>query len=472
MKTEEALRETNEYLENLFKHANAPIIVWDPKFRITRFNHAFEQLTSRSAKEVIGKSLEILFPTDMIKSSMELIRKAQTGERWETEEIHILRADGSVRIVLWNSATVLGIDGKTPIATIAQGQDITERKQAEDSLRETRDYLNKLLNYANAPIIVWNAELNITRFNHAFEHLTGYRSDEVVGKKLNILFPKTSSTESLNQIDRTLKGEYWKSVEIPILRKDGKIRLALWNSANILDEDGSTLIATIAQGQDITDRKSAEDKIKASLKEKESLLREIHHRVKNNLQLISSLLNLQTANVKNKQVIKLFVESQNRIKSMALIHEELYKSKDIVKFDFSEYIHNLMNYLFNSFGIDKNIIALNIIVKKVPLNIDKAVLCGLIINELVSNSLKYAFPADKKGLICIECFSEKKSTIIIVSDNGVGLPKQLDFRNTKSLGLQIVCALTDELDGLIELDKRKGTKFKIKFNSSIPEEEK
>ena len=141
--------------------------------------------------------------------------------------------------------------------------------RVKNELRETNEYLTNLLNYANAPIIVWNPESRITRFNHAFEHLTGYKTDEVVGKELDILFPQASRENSLNEIKRTLGGEYWKSIEIPILREDGDERIVLWNSANIHAEDGTTLLATIAQGQDITERKQAEEKLISRNKELE-----------------------------------------------------------------------------------------------------------------------------------------------------------------------------------------------------------
>ncbi len=140
---EEALRETNEYLESLFNYANAPIIVWDPQFRITRFNHAFESLTGRRADEVIGESLEVLFPPPLVERSMERIAETLRGERWETVEISILHLDGSVRTVLWNSAPIFGPDGKTPMATIAQGQDITKRKQAEEALKRAKRQLDE-----------------------------------------------------------------------------------------------------------------------------------------------------------------------------------------------------------------------------------------------------------------------------------------------------------------------------------------
>ena len=138
----------------------------------------------------------------------------------------------------------------------------TERKKTEEELREARGYLENLINYANAPIIVWDKEFRITRFNHAFEHLTGYTTDETTGQELRMLFPEASRDESLGKIERTLSGEYWKSVEIPILCKDGNIKLALWNSANIYARDGTTLLATIAQGMDISERKKAEERIR------------------------------------------------------------------------------------------------------------------------------------------------------------------------------------------------------------------
>ncbi len=257
---EEKLQETQNYLNNLLNYANAPIIVWDPSFRITRFNHAFERLTGLSADEVIGRQLDILFPENEREESMGYIRRALAGERWEVVEIPILRKDGTVRTVLWNSATLYGEDGKTAIATIAQGQDITERKQAEEELQETQNYLNNLLNYANAPIIVWDPSFCITRFNHAFERLTELSADQVIGRQLDSLFPESEREESMGYIRRALAGERWEAVEIPILRKDGTVRTVLWNSATLYGADGKT-VATIAQGQDITERKQAEEEV-------------------------------------------------------------------------------------------------------------------------------------------------------------------------------------------------------------------
>jgi len=161
---EEKLQETTQYLNNLLDYANAPIIVWDPLFHITRFNHAFENLTGISAEEAVGKKLDMLFPQDSKVESMTHIHEAMSGERWEVVEIPILRRDGAVRIVLWNSATLLGIDGKKMVATIAQGQDITERKQAEENVKK----LNEELKHRAAELEVANKELEA--FSYSVSH--------------------------------------------------------------------------------------------------------------------------------------------------------------------------------------------------------------------------------------------------------------------------------------------------------------
>ncbi|WP_295434925.1 PAS domain S-box protein [uncultured Thiodictyon sp.] len=260
-RAEQTLRETNAYLENLINYANAPIIVWDPQFRITRFNHAFEFLSGRTEVQVLGQSLETLFPPALRERSMALIRETLSGQRWEVVEIKIQHCEGSERTVLWNSATLFTPDGQTPLATIAQGQDITERKRAEDELHETNAYLENLINYANAPIIVWDPQFRITRFNQAFEFLSGYTEAQVLGKSLDLLFPPALCEHSMGLIRQTLSGQRWEVVEIKIQHRDGSVRTVLWNSATLFAADGQTPLATIAQGQDITERKQAEEQL-------------------------------------------------------------------------------------------------------------------------------------------------------------------------------------------------------------------
>lgn len=227
------------------------------------------------------------------------------------------------------------------------------------------------------------------------------------------------------------------------------------------------LVATnTALQTEIIERKQAEEKIKASLKEKEVLLKEIHHRVKNNLQIISSLLKLQSRSIKDKQTLDIFNESQSRIRTMALIHENLYQSHDLSKINFADYVHKLAANLFRSYEVHSSKVKQVINVDNVFLEIDVAVPCGLIINELISNSLKYAFPDNTVGEVRIELQSNKEyGYTLFVSDNGVGLPKNLDIQNTKTLGLQLVNNLVEQLEGSVTINGDYGTKFIITFTS-------
>lgn len=223
--------------------------------------------------------------------------------------------------------------------------------------------------------------------------------------------------------------------------------------------------ANAALESEITERKQAEEQIKASLKEKEVLLKEIHHRVKNNLQIISSLLKLQSRSIKDVQTLSMFNESQSRIRTMALIHENLYQSDDLSSINFTEYIHKLTANLFRSYEINSNI-NLNMNIEDIFLEIDTAVPCGLIINELISNSLKYAFPNNKIGEIRIDFYKDQKHNLnLIVGDNGVGFSQDVDWENLSTLGLQLVSNLVEQLDGTFLLNKESGTEFKITFAS-------
>ena len=216
--------------------------------------------------------------------------------------------------------------------------------------------------------------------------------------------------------------------------------------------------------RDITEKKITNDELRKSLNEKEVLLKEVHHRVKNNLQVISSILNLQTSYVEDKKTLEILRESQNRVKSMSFIHENLYRTKDFNKIDFTEYIENLTKSMIHSYQYAENNISLVLDLDPVFLSMDLSIPCGLIINELLSNSLKYAFP-EKTGIISI---SIKKTSFkrieIIVEDNGIGYSKGLDSDNEGSLGMLLVRTLINQIDGKITLLKHKGTKYLITFD--------
>ncbi|MGB9979976.1 histidine kinase dimerization/phosphoacceptor domain -containing protein [Methanobacterium sp.] len=298
------------------------------------------------------------------------------------------------------------------------------------------------------------------------------------------------------KVDSTLLA---RSISYAIERKaiEGELIRHRDHLGELVQERTSELQAANALLQkEIEERKNAEEEIKASLEEKNILLEEIHHRVENNLQTISNLIGLEYTQINDKEPIEIYQESQNRVKAMALIHETLSRSEDFAIIDFARYTHDLINYLFKSYAVDKNI-KVNTKIDGILLDIDTAVPCGLILNELVTNSIKYAFPSfysesrdfvnDQAGYIAPglefvnEQFTDQNGITgeinitftlddgnytLKVSDNGIGLPNNIDFRYAETTGMQLINALVRQLDGLIDLEINNGSEFKITFRES------
>jgi len=499
--TEEALRETSDYLENLLDYANAPIIVWDSSFKVTRFNHAFERLTGLKADEVVGKPLDILFPDSSRDESIGLIKNALSGERWEAVEIPILHTNGSVRAVLWNSANIHDRDNTKVVATIAQGLDVTERKKAEEalnkanetleekvvertaelreaycSLKESKECLVDAQKIAHIGSWNWSIVTNEEYWSDELYHIFGLNPQIELNHNtfLNCIHPEDLEYVD-HAINEALTGKPYY-VDYRIILPDGEERVIHSQGGVIFDEKNKP-IQMRGIVQDITERKKTEEflaKIEIARKQ------EIHHRIKNNLQVISSLLDLQAEqfmnreSIKNSEVLEAFGNSQDRVISMALIHEELYKGGGFETLNFSPYIEELAKNLFQTYRVGNSDISLKIdLVENAFFDMDTAVPLGIIVNELVSNSLKYAFAGREKGEIQIklhreeigECKSEDCNTtfVLIISDDGVGIPENIDIEDLDSLGLQLVTSLVDQLDGELELKRNNGTEFIIRF---------
>ncbi|MGD2249369.1 MAG: histidine kinase N-terminal 7TM domain-containing protein [Candidatus Methanofastidiosia archaeon] len=304
----------------------------------------------------------------------------------------------------------------------------------------------------NDSVIVLDNQNRIMDLNPAAQTLVGGSPSELIGTPIDKAWPMVDVVKLEKTNEVVINGEEQHIYDVGI---------------SPVNDWRGLITSRVIVARDITERKKAEKQIKASLKEKEVLLREIHHRVKNNLQIISSLLNLQSRYMKDTQYANMLKESQDRIKSMALIHETLYQSKDLANINFEGYIHALVRDLARSYGVLEDEISINIKVDDVSLAVDTAIPVGLIINELVSNSLKHAFP-HRKGEIIIGLRSVNGDIELEVSDNGVGMPGNIDFRNTKTLGLHLVTILAeDQLDGDITLDRNNGTKFYIRFKHDI-----
>lgn len=265
--------------------------------------------------------------------------------------------------------------------------------------------------------------------------------------------------------------------ELTFLRKDGTRFPGEISSSIFTDRNGQKRSSMIIR--DITERKKAEEQLKRfseelekqvtertgqlnkSLHEKEILIKEVHHRVKNNMQIITSLLNLQSRSIDDPVVLRLIQESQSRIKAMSLVHERLYKSGDISSIDLKDYIQFLARELFSFYGVKSQLVRFTINAPAINVNIDTAIPLGLMVNELISNAIKYAFPDNKRGEIVIEIAKDKKNISLIVRDNGVGIPADFDWHNAKSLGIRLVNSLVEQLQGTIELDRTVGTAFTI-----------
>ncbi len=335
----------------------------------------------------------------------------------------------------------------------------------EKRILEAQERYRNLFDSANDAIILTDLNNNVTSWNKSAERIFGWTENEIIGKKfLPLSFDQKLQPDSEQIIINAISGGTITGIEILLKCKDEKEIDVSMTLSPLLDTNRK-VIGLSGIFRDITEKKQAQEQIENSLKEKEVLLREIHHRVKNNMQIISSLLKLQSGNIKDKKYSEMYKDSQNRITTMSLIHEKLYQSKDLSRIDLGGYIKELVNGLFISYDINPGKIRVNIDVENVSMGINSAIPCGLIINELISNSLKYAFPEGRSGEIRISLRSTGNSNFeLIVGDNGVGLPIDMDLKKTESWGMRMVAILIEnQLHGEFSINRDKGTEYHIKF---------
>jgi PAS domain S-box-containing protein len=339
-----------------------------------------------------------------------------------------------------------------------------ERKRADKALQTSEEKYRRLIETMNEGLGMQDEKGLITYVNDSLCTIWGFSRDEMIGRPITDFLDEANLRIFKKRMAEGREGKH-DSYELEWLGKDKRKISTIVSLQALLDDEGN-FSGAFAVITDITERKRASEQIKASLHEKEVLLKEIHHRVKNNLQIISSLLYLQSENIEDKATQEMFKESQNRVKSMALIHEELYQSHDLAHIDLAAYIERLTNHLLRSWGANK--ISLQLKIDTLFLTIETAIPCGLIINELVTNAMKYAFPAGGEGgqiLVQMQA-GEDNQLRLSVKDNGVGFPKEVNFRRPRSLGLTLVTTLVKQLKGTIELLCSDGTEFIIRFNDS------
>jgi PAS domain S-box-containing protein len=323
-----------------------------------------------------------------------------------------------------------------------------------------------IIDLAEDAIISVGSDQRIILFNRGAERIFGFQVEEVLGRPLDVLLPERFAQAHQQHLRNFAAGpetarRMGERREILGRRKDG-MEFPAEASISKAEVNGEWLFTVILR--DISERKAAEQKIQLSLLEKEVLLKEIHHRVKNNLQVVSSLLGLQSRVIPDPPTRKMFQESQNRIHSMALLHERLYESQNLSEIDCHEYVKQLTAHLFRSYGVNVSRVRLNIQFEETRMSMDAAVPCGLILNELVSNCLKYAFPGGREGEINIELLRDKEGPACLsVVDNGVGLPEDVSLWSTKSLGLRLVRILAEQIGATVEVSSHEGTVVKVIF---------
>lgn len=366
------------------------------------------------------------------------------GYRLDELEIMQRTAEGDIAYLLCSLSGV--IDHGHLVQVWGTLKDVTEQRLAERRLR----LLAQTLTSVRDAVSITDMDNRILFVNDAFVQTYGFPEEQLIGQDVGIVRP-TNSPPALDAEIRTatLDGGWYG--EVTNRRLDGTLfPVELWTSV-VRNDDGDP-VAMVGVAREITERKRTEENLRSSLREKEVLLKEIHHRVKNNLQVISSLLSLQAGYLKDDAMIRIIQESQNRVKSMALVHEKLYQSLNVAEIDFGDYLRELVAQLSRSYGSDRDRVRVSVVADPVSLGVDRAIPCGIIVNELVTNALKYAFPGERQGTIEVTLKSLSPGLLrLIVKDDGVGMPPGLDMHHAKSLGLTLVYMLAEQMQGELTL---------------------
>ncbi|MGB8220134.1 MAG: PAS domain S-box protein, partial [Methanoregula sp.] len=494
----EQLKKAEAKYRHIFETALEGIYQITPKGKLLTANPAMAHILGYNSAEelttlVTDTARQLWVHQEQRKEYLRQLREHDVVRDFECE---YYRKDKSQTWVSLTTHTVRGPGGNV---LLSEGilTDITRRKTVESELIGREAEYRTILRTAMDGFCIISKEGRFLDVNDAFCQMTGYPLEELLTRSLADIEAKETSDE-ITRHSREILSKGADRFETRYRRKDG----------SVIDAEVSVVVTDRHGGQfvtfhhDITERKraqkdlenarsdleqkvlsrtrelkevnesllaeialrnKAENEIVASLKEKEMLLKEIHHRVKNNMQVVSSLLFMQARAQKDEKVKEILKESQDRIKSIALVHEKLYQSKDFDQIDYADYLRKITDHLFESYQVDQRIITLHLNAEKAVLHIDKAVPCSLIINEMISNSLKHAFPGGRKGVITIDFKKSGDKYIVTYSDDGIGIPDSVIFDRTESLGMQLIRGLTKQINGSIELDKASGTKYTVTF---------
>ena len=471
----ESERRMREMLENI----QLLTVMIDSGGRIIFCNDYFLKVCGWRREEVLNKSwFDIFSPPDSDEKEDMFSLLLADGTPLHYESVLVTR-EGKPRTILWNNTVMRDTRGGR-IGITSIGIDITEKKIAETELRESERKFRMLIEQSIEGIVLVDDNGFIEEWNRAVEEITGMARSSVIGAVawdvfFRLLPVRNQTAENQQRVkemyDRFINGDdsfLNKPVETMILSENNEERNICLTIFPIVAETGGNRLGVIIS--DITARKKAENSIRSSLEEKEILLKEIHHRVKNNLQIISSLLHLQESYIRDRDDAEIFRDSRNRIKTMAMIHEKLYQSKEFSRLDFTSYVRSLGAGLFTAYGASVDRISLSIEIDDVSLDIDSSISCGLLINELLSNALKYAFPDGRRGTISVILRQTEGEYRLCVRDDGVGFPDDFSVNSAETLGLRLVRAMVDQLHGDMRVTKGEngGVEYDIRFRILTP----
>lgn len=455
---DEEIRRSEEKYRTYIKDAPNGVFIMDREGRFIEVNRAAYRDIGYTEEELLSMSVSDIFSPNGHEENFEHFNRLLTEGR-SSGEVLIRKKDGT-DCYFFVEAVRLSDD-----KAIGFSIDISRRKEIEKALRESEEKYRTIIEKIEDGYYEVDLSGNFTFFNDSLCRIQGYSRDELMGMNYKHYLDDDNAKrvfKTFSEVYRT--GKPAKAFDWEIIRKDGSKRFIEDSIALMCDASGKPA-GFMGIVRDITERRRTEDKIRESLEEKEILLKEIHHRIKNNFQIITSLLRLQEGGFKDRELLDIYQTSQNRIRAMALVHERLYQSDDLARIDFDNYIRKIATELHQVFLVDPKRIVLDIKAEKVQLGIDKAIPLGLIMNELLTNAIKYAFPKRlrRKGKIVISLAQKDDIIELIFSDNGVGMPEGFDIHKTGTLGMKLISLLTNQLDGEVQVYRGEGTKITVSF---------
>jgi PAS domain S-box-containing protein len=464
------LIDAQSYMEGIIESSLDMIFTTDLEGRINKLNGAAQKELRVKHEEILNMPLKSIFSSQ--KRSEEIFDRLKSANSF-SGEVELKRSDESIFPSYFSLSYLYNSEG-IKLGIMGVSRDISDIKQKEIEINKQAAKLNAVIESSSHFFFTVNKHYQITSYNHVFE--SDLKQNMGIKLKSDPNFfdlIQKNDPEEFEKLKAFWEEKFEKvfrgvSCSFEIKRKDihgnDYYQDFYLNPINI-ESDQVEEISGI--GHDITSKKLSEENLKSSLQEKEVLLKEVHHRVKNNMQVISSILSLQSSYIQEPKTLNILRESQNRIKSMAFIHERLYRTKDFSKINFSDYIENLSTSLINTYEAGNVKVNVSFDLDEVFLNLDSAIPCGLILNELISNSLKYAFKGRKRGNITVKLKEEENKTVkFSVQDDGVGIDKEFNISKTETLGLQLVHTLTEQLEGKLKLTLNKGSRFDITFSKS------